>query len=84
MAKKKKKMTKAQAPAARKEGTPSEALRARSREHGKEVRAQKIEAEQKAKESNGSRTVMIVVVIIVLAAIALGFTFLPGMIMGGR
>ena len=39
MAKKKKKMTKAQAASARKEVTTSEALRARSREHGKEVRA---------------------------------------------
>lgn len=75
-------MSKAQAAAARRELTPEEQRRADAKRHSKEVRENVQAAQKEASEQRGSRLVMIAIVAVLLIAVALVFTFLPGMLMG--
>lgn len=78
----KKKTNKAKAAAARRELTPEEQRRVDAKRHSKEVRDNVKAAQKEASEQRGSRLVMIAVVAVLLIAVALVFTFLPGMLMG--
>ena len=79
---KKKKMTPAQAAAARREMTPEAQRRAEARRHSKEVRENVHEAQREASQSGLKRFVVPAVVVVVIAALSLAVTFLPGMLMG--
>ena len=79
---KKKKMTPAQAAAARREMTPEAQRRAEAKRHSKEVRENVQEAQREANQGGFKRFIVPIVVIVAIAAISLAVTFLPGMLMG--
>lgn len=83
MAKKHKKMSRAQAAAARHEQTPESIQRAKAKERSRLVRQSAVNAQKKASQANGIRLMMPLVVIAVIVIAALAFTIGPGFIMGG-
>ena len=84
MAKKKKKMTKAQAAAARYDQTEESAKRARARENQQLIRKSVANAEKQASKSRGYMMLIPIVSIIVIIVLSLVFTVGPGMFFGGQ
>ena len=78
----KKKMSKAQAAAARREQTPQTQARARSRELSKQIRAEQRLVQKQASRSIGWRLIVPMVLIIALVVLAMVFTIAPGMFLG--
>lgn len=84
MAKKKKKMTKAQAAAARHDQTEEAAKRARARENQQLIRKSVANAEKQASKSRGYMMWIPIISIIVIVILSLVFTVGPGMFFGGQ
>ena len=78
----KKKMTKAQAAAARKEQTPESIRRARARERTRLIKKSAANAQRKASKAAGIRLIVPFVLVIVIVIAALAFTIGPGMFFG--
>ena len=79
----KKKMTKAQAAAARYEKTPHDIAKAKAREDNKVMQEQRRIAQKKASSISMMRLIVPLVVIILIVIASLVFTIGPGMVMGG-
>lgn len=79
---KKKKMSKAQAAAARHEQTPESIQRAQAKERTQLIKKSAANAQKKASQTNAFRLIMPFVLIAVIVVAALAFTIGPGMIMG--
>lgn len=75
----KKKMTKAQAAAARKEVTPQSIAKARQKEEGKVIRANIQRAQKEASRSRGFGMAVAAVIVIAVVIGALVFTIAPGL-----
>lgn len=84
VAKKKKKMTKAQAAAARYDQTEEAAKRARARENQQLIRKSVANAEKQASKSRGYMMWIPIISIIVIVVLSLVFTMGPGMMLGGQ
>lgn len=84
MAKKKKKMTKAQAAAARHDQTEESAKRARARENQQLIRKSVANAEKQASKSRGYMLLIPIISIVVIVVLSLVFTMGPGMMLGGQ
>lgn len=82
MAKKKKKMTPAQAAAARHEETPQTVARAQAKERTKLIKEGAQAAQRKASKGVGFRMIMPFFVVAVIVVMALAFTIGPGILMG--
>lgn len=80
---KKRKMSKAQAAAARHEQTPESIQRAKAKERSRLVRKSAMNAQKKANQVSAFRLIVPFVIVIVIVIAALAFTIGPGMIMGG-
>ena len=77
----KKKMTKAQAAAARHEQTPESLQRARAKERTRLIRKSAQNAQKKASQASGLRLILPFVVVAVIVVAALALTIGPGMLM---
>ena len=77
---KKKKMSKAQAAAARHEQTPESIQRAQAKERSRLIRESAQNAQKKANQTSAFRLIMPFVLVIVIVIAALAFTIGPGMI----
>lgn len=84
MAKKKKKMTKAQAAAARYDETEESARRARARENQQLIRKSVANAEKQASKTRGYMMWVPIIAIIVIVVMSLVFTMGPGAFFGGQ
>jgi hypothetical protein len=84
VAKKKKKMTKAQAAAARYDQTEESAKRARARENQQLIRKSVANAEKQASKSRGYMMWIPIISILVIVVLSLVFTMGPGMMLGGQ
>ena len=84
MAKKKKKMTKAQAAAARYDQTEESAKRARARENQQLIRKSVANAKKQASKSHGRMMWIPIISILVIVVLSLVFTMGPGMMLGGQ
>ena len=82
MAKKKKKMTKAQAAAARYDQTEEAAKRARARENQQLIRKSVANAEKQASKSRSY--MMWIPIISIIVVMSLVLTMGPGMMLGGQ
>ena len=78
----KKKKSKAQAAAARKEMTIEDKRRAQAKERGQLIRASAQAAQKKAAKSSGFRLLVPILVVGTIIVAALAFTIVPGMVMG--
>ena len=79
---KKKKMTPAQAAAARREETPQSAARAQAKERSKLIRQSAQTAQKKANQGVGFRMIMPFIIVAVIVVMAIAFTVGPGLLMG--
>ena len=82
MAGKKKKMTPAQAAAARRERTPESVRRAEAQERARLIKKSAQEAQRKASKAGGTRLAMPFIVVAVVVVLALVVTIAPGLFMG--
>lgn len=80
---KKKKMTKAQAAAARKEVTPQAVAKARSQQELKAIRETQRRVQREQRKSSGRIIVVGSIVVIAIVALAWVVTIGPGMLVGG-
>ena len=78
----KKKMTKAQAAAARREVTPEAARRAEKRERTRLIKQSAANAQKQANKNVGFRAILPFLILAALIVFALIFTIGPGMILG--
>ena len=81
---KKKKMSKAQAAAARYEKTPESMQRARAKERTQLIRQSAQNAQKKANQAIGLRMILPFVLVAVIVVAAIAFTVGPGMFMGAN
>ena len=82
MSKKKRKMTAAQAAAARHEATEESITRAKAKERSKLIKQSAEAAQKKARQGVGFRMVLPFLIVAVLVTFALVFTIGPGLLMG--
>lgn len=79
----KKKMTKAQAAAARHEVTPETEARARAKERSQLIKKSAQEAQRKANKTVGIRMILPFIIVAAIIVFAIVFTIGPGMMLGG-
>ena len=79
---KKRKMTKAQAAAARHEETPESIRRAQAKERTQLIKKSAQQAQKEASKTRGFRMLLPFILIAVITIAALAFTIGPGMLMG--
>lgn len=79
---KKKKMTPAQAAAARHEETPESIKRAQAKERSRLIKKSAQAAQKKASQGMGLRMIMPFIIVAAIIILALAFTIGPGLIMG--
>ena len=78
----KKKMTKAQAAAARREVTPESIKREKAKERTRLIKESAQAAQKQASKSAGTRAIMPLVIVAVIIVAALALTIGPGFLMG--
>lgn len=81
---KKKKMTKAQAAAARRDQTDETVKRAKARENAHLMRKSAANAQKEMSKARGRMMIVPIISIIVIIILSLVFTVGPGMLMGGQ
>ena len=84
MAKKKKKMTKAQAASARRDQTDETVKRAKARENQQLIRKSAANAQKEMSKSRGMMLIIPIISIIVIVVLSRVFTMGPGMLFGGQ